>query len=544
MATVLMTDSFDFIIVGAGSAGCVLANRLTASGRHKVLLVEAGGSDRSFWVQMPIGYGRTFYHPHMNWRYMTEAEQTLGGRRLYWPRGRLLGGSSAINAMVFIRGQHADFDAWRDQGNPGWGFEDVLPFFRRMEDNLNGEDAYRGRGGPLSVTSTVPHVHPLCARFIAAGMGIGLPHNSDFNAATQEGVGHYQITTRGGIRASTASAYLRPAMRRHNLKVITGAHATRILFEANRAVGIEYRKGGVAFVAHVRNELILSAGAINSPQLLQLSGVGPGALLQSLGIPAIHAHEGVGRNLQDHLGLDYIYRTNIPTLNNVLRPWWGRVAVGARYLATRGGPLALSVNQAGGFMRSDPDRPRPNLQLYFSPLSYTRPVPGKRQLMLPDREPGFLLGISNCHPKSRGTIEIASADPYQAPLIRPNYLAHPDDEEELVDGALALRRMAASPALSQIITQELQPGSAVADRATMAADLRARSGSVFHACGTCAMGPDDGRHVVDSSLRVHGLAGLRVVDASVFPLITSGNINAPTIMVAEKASDLILEDAG
>jgi len=544
MALGLMTDSFDFIIVGAGSAGCVLANRLTAGGRHKVLLIEAGGSDRSFWVRMPIGYGRTFYHPQMNWRYMTEPEQALGGRRLYWPRGRLLGGSSAINAMVFIRGQHDDFDAWRDEGNPGWGFSDVLPFFRRMEDNLNGEDNYRATGGPLSVTSTAPHVHPLCARFIAAGLESGLAHNTDFNAATQEGVGHYQITTRGGMRASTASAYLRPAMRRRNLQIVTGAHATRILFEAGRAVGIEYRRGTTSCVAHARNEVILAAGAINSPQLLQLSGVGPGALLQSLGIPAIHAHEGVGRNLQDHLGLDYIYRTNVPTLNNVLRPWWGRMGVGLRYLATRGGPLSLSVNQAGGFMRSDPGRARPNLQIYFSPLSYTRPVPGKRQLMLPDPEPGFLLGISNCHPRSRGTIEIASADPHQAPLIRPNYLAHPDDEEELVDGAMALRRLAAAPALSQVITQELQPGPTVADRAAMADDLRTRSGSVFHACGTCAMGPDDGRHVVDPRLRVHGLAGLRVVDASVFPLITSGNINAPTIMVAEKAADLILEDAG
>lgn len=538
-----MTESFDFIIVGAGSAGCVLANRLTASGRHKVLLIEAGGSDRSFWVQMPIGYGRTFHHPHMNWRYMTEPEEILGGRRLYWPRGRLLGGSSAINAMVFIRGQHADFDAWRDEGNPGWGFSDVLPYFRRMEDNMNGEDAYRGIGGPLSVTSTAPHVHPLCARFIAAGMDIGLAHNSDFNAATQEGVGHYQITTRGGIRASTASAYLRPAMRRRNLQVLTGAHATRILFTADRAIGIEYRRGTTTCVAHANSEVILAAGAINSPQLLQLSGVGPGALLQSLGIPVIHAHEGVGRNLQDHLGLDYIYRTNVPTLNNVLRPWWGRVGVGLRYLATRGGPLSLSVNQAGGFMRTDLKRARPNLQIYFSPLSYTRPVPGKRQLMLPDPEPGILLGISNCHPRSRGTIEIATADPHQAPLIRPNYLTHPDDEEELVNGALMLRRLTASPALSEVITQELQPGPAVADRTAMAADLRLRSGSVFHACGTCAMGPNDGRNVVDPRLRVHGLSGLRVVDASVFPLITAGNINAPTIMVAEKAADLILEDA-
>lgn len=535
-------SNWDFIIVGAGSAGCVLANRLSESGRFRVLVLEAGGSDRNFWVSMPIGYGRTFHHPELNWRYMSEPVPGLGNQRAYWPRGRVLGGSSSINAMVYIRGQQADYDAWEALGNPGWGWKGVGPIFRRMEANAAGADEFRGADGPLTVSSIAASAHPTCENFIAACEAVGLPRNSDFNGATQEGAGLYQNTTRRGVRASAATAFLRPAKRRPNLAVVTHAHVTRILFDGRKATGVEYRVGDRLMTARAGREVILAAGAVNSPQLLQLSGIGPAGLCAAHGIEVVHASAGAGAHLQDHLCVDHIYRASRPTLNSVLRPWWGRLVVGARYLATRGGPLSLSVNQAGGFFRSDPSRSRPNLQLYFSPLSYTRATPGKRQLMLPDPEPGFILGVSNCHPKSRGHVRIVSPDPLAAPAIQPNYLAERDDVEELVDGCLMLRRIAAAPPLAAIIDRETHPGPAVSTREEFEADLRLRGGSVFHGSGTCRMGPDPAADVVDARLRVHGVGGLRVVDASVFPLLPSGNINAPAMMTGWKGADLILED--
>lgn len=535
-------ENWDFIVVGAGSAGCVLANRLSESGRFRVLVLEAGGSDRNFWVQMPIGYGKTYFHPHLNWRYRSEPVEALGGRDTYWPRGRVLGGSSSINAMVYIRGQRADYDSWAALGNAGWGWEDVGPVFRRMENNMAGADEHRGVGGPLSIADIATSAHPICRNFIDACEEAGLPRNADFNGATQEGAGLYQITTRKGVRASAAAAFLRPAMNRRNLRVLVHAHATRILFEGRKATGVEYRVGGRIRTAHAAREVILSAGAVNSPQLLQLSGVGPAALSASHGIPVVHDLPGVGENLQDHLCIDYIYRATRPTLNNVLRPWWGRLAVGLRYLATRTGPLSLSVNQAGGFFRSDPSRKRPNMQLYFSPLSYMRATPGKRQLMLPDAEPGFLLSVSNCHPASRGHVRLRSADPLAAPLIQPNYLSAREDVEELVDGSLMLRKIASCASLAAVTERELAPGGSVRSREDMEADLRQRASSVFHASGTCRMGPDPFSDVVDARLKVHGVAGLRVVDASVFPLLPSGNINGPAMMTGWKGADLVLED--
>lgn len=535
-------ESWDFIIVGAGSAGCVLANRLSESGRHRVLVLEAGGSDRNFWVQMPIGYGKTFYHPALNWRYMSEPVPGLGNRETYWPRGRALGGSSSVNAMVYIRGQHQDYDSWEALGNSGWGWESVGPIFRQMENNASGADEYRGAGGPLSVCDISESVHPTCHDFIAACETEGLARNPDFNGKTQEGAGLYQITTRKGVRASAASAFLRPAMNRPNLRVVMHAHTTGILFEGSKAVGVKYRLGDRELAARATREVILSAGAVNSPQLLQLSGIGPADLCAAHGIPVLNALPAVGENLQDHLCIDHVYRANRPTLNSVLRPWWGRARVGLRYLATRTGPLSLSVNQAGGFCRSDPGRGRPNLQLYFSPLSYTRAVPGRRQLMLPDQEPGFLLGASNCHPKSRGHVRLRSPDPFTAPAIQPNYLSAREDVEELIDGSLMLRRIAQAAPLAAIIDRELHPGPSVTSREEIEADLRARAGSVFHASGTCRMGPDPVVDVVDAQLRVHGVGGLRVADASIFPLVPSGNINAPAMMTGWKAADLILAD--
>lgn len=536
-------DEFDYVIVGAGSAGCVLANRLSDGGRYRVVLLEAGGSDLNFWVRMPIGYGKAFYHKTLNWKYLTEPVPGFDGRQSYWPRGKVIGGSSSINAMVFIRGQAEDFDGWRALGNPGWGYADVLPLFRRMEDNLAGADAWRGKDGPLTVTNIEGVVHPLCGNYLAGGVEAGLSRNLDFNGATQEGVGIYQITTRDGFRCSTATAYLAPARRRSNLRVIKAAHATRVLFEGKRAVGVEYRQGGVVRQVRARREVILSAGAVNTPQLLQLSGVGDPALLKRHGIDVVHAAPSVGRNLQDHIGFDHLYRSRQPTLNDVLRPWWGRLRVGLRYVLTRSGPLSLSVNQGGGFFRTSPERARPNMQLYFSPVSYTRAIPGRRALMSPDPFPGFLVGVSNCHPTSRGQLAIRSADPFAAPEIQPNYLSTEEDVQELLEAAHFLRRLSRTGPMREIIEKEIRPGAGVLDDGGLIADIRARSGSVFHPCGTCAMGPDAPTSVVDPRLRVHGLEALRIVDASVFPRITSGNLNAPTIMVGEKGSDLILADA-
>ena len=535
-------DSFDYIVVGAGSAGCVLASRLTADGRFRVLLLEAGGSDRSVWVRMPIGYGKTFHDPRHNWKFMTDPVPGFGGRDSYWPRGKVLGGSSSINAMVYVRGQHADFDDWAALGNPGWSWAEVGPVFRRMENSAAGADDWRGAGGPLDVADERGLVHPLCEDWLAACEAAGLARNPDFNGADQEGVGIYQITTRRGVRASAATAYLRPAMRRANLAVATGAQVTRVRFEGRRAVGVDYRRGGVERSAQARGEVILSAGAVMSPVLLHLSGVGDPARLIRNGVAVVHDLDQVGRNLQDHVGIDYLYRARVPTLNQLLRPWSGRLRVGARYLLRRDGPLALSVNQGGGFFRTRPEV-RPNMQLYFSPVSYLRAAPGRRQLMTPDPYPGMLLGLSNCRPASRGWLAIRSPDPLEPPAIQPNYLDSPEDVAELLEGVRFLRRIAAAPPMARIVEQELAPGEGIAGEEALVADIRARAGTLFHVSGTCAMGPDPASAVVDARLRVHGLEGVRVIDASIFPRVTSGNTNAPSIMVGERGSDLVLEDA-
>lgn len=536
-------DDVDFVIIGAGSAGCVLANRLSENGKYRVVLIEAGGSDLNFWVRMPIGYGKTFYHKDLNWKYVSEPDPGIDNRTSYWPRGKVLGGSSSINAMVFIRGQAEDYDNWLALGNPGWGYKDVLPVFKKMEDNLVGADEWRGKGGPLTISNIEDKVHPLCKNYVAAGMEAGLKYNKDFNGATQEGIGIYQLTTRNGLRCSTATAYLHPARKRSNLTVVSHAQATRILFEGKRAIGVEYKQNNEIKKLFAKREVILSAGAVNSPQLLQLSGVGDPQHLMGLGIDMVHAASQVGRNLQDHVGMDYIYESLKPTLNDALRPWWSQIALGLRYVLTRSGPLSLSVNQGGGFFKSSQDRKRPNMQLYFSPVSYIRATPGKRELMKPDPYSGFLIGWSNCHPTSRGSVDIRSSDPLTAPAIHPHYLSTDEDMEEMLDAAHFMRAIADTAPMREIIKKELRPGAEVTSDAAMIADIRARSGSVFHACGTCAMGSEAHSSVVDARLRVHGLEGLRVIDASIFPTITSGNINGPTIMVGEKGAAMVLEDA-
>lgn len=536
-------STYDFVVVGAGSAGCVLANRLTENGRYSVLLLEAGGSDLNFWIWLPIGYGKTFYKASVNWMYHTAPVPSLDGRVGYWPRGKVMGGSSSINAMVYIRGQRADFDDWRAMGNPGWGWDDVLPYFRRCETNDQGGDDIRGGDGPVHVSTMERDLHPLCQTFLAAGEELQFTRNPDFNGPGMEGVGTYQNTAKGGMRMSAARAYIGPAKRRGNLTIARKALAERVVMEGKRATGVTYRQNGQLHVAHARREVIVSAGAVNSPQLLQLSGIGPGVLLRRHGIDVGHDMPGVGRNLQDHLAIDYLYRSRVPTLNDQLHSWQGKLWQGLRYVLTRRGPLSLGVNQAGGFVRSRPGMERPNMQLYFSPVSYTKAPPGKRPLMNPDPFSGFLLGAQPTRPTSRGHIEIVSNTPQDAPAIHPNYLATEHDEREMIEAAQILRRIAATPAMAAIIDSEISPGAKVQSDAEMLADCRARAGTVFHPVSTCRMGPDPAQDVVDARLRVHGLDGLRVVDASIFPAVTSGNTNAPAMMVGEKGAAMILEDA-
>jgi choline dehydrogenase len=533
----------DFIVIGAGSAGCLLANRLTQSGKFSVLLIEAGGSDRRFMVRMPIGYGMSFYDGSLNWRYETGPQESLAGRRSYWPRGKILGGSSSINAMIFARGQRHDFDDWQAAGNPGWGWDDVLPHFKAFETFSGGDRQWRGATGELNVVDMTPDVHPLCQIWLKAVEQAGYERTPDYNGEQQEGVAVYQITTRGGLRESAATAFLKPAISRRNLTVVTGALATRLLFEGRNAVGVEYLAGGRTMTAKAGREVIVAGGAVNSPALLQQSGLGSPDLLRGLGIPMVHALPAVGANLQDHLGIDYLYHSRRPTLNSLLRPWWGKLLLGARYLAFRDGPLSLSVNQAGGFVRSRADRPHVDMQLYFSPVSYSKPTPGVRKLMSPDPFPGFFIGISHCRPRSSGTIRIRSRDPLEAPLIEPNYLSAPEDLRDMLDGVRLIRRIARQPAMREVIEAELQPGTVAESEADLIADIRARSGSVFHASCTCRMGPDPQDSVVDHRLRVHGIGGLRVIDTSIFPYVTSGNTNAPTMMVAEKGAAMVLEDS-
>jgi choline dehydrogenase len=533
-------SDFDFIVVGAGSAGCVLANRLTASGKHSVLLLEAGGSDQRFWLKAPIGYGMSFYNPKVNWMYRTEPDPGLADRQGYWPRGKVLGGSSSINAMVFVRGQQRDFDDWAAMGNTGWGWADVLPYFKKLEDSPHGPSETRGSGGPLQVSDVSSLVHPLCEVFLRAGEQLGLARNHDINGTSNEGVAINQITTRNGLRASASSAYLRPAMRRPNLRVETHSMATRVLFEGLRATGVEYLQHGQRHTSRARCEVILAAGAINTPQLLQLSGVGPVHELSALQLPLVLDSPAVGQHLQDHLCIDYVYRSRVPTLNNELGPWPAKLWAGIKYLTTRSGPLALSINQGGGFCRSREDLAHPDMQLYFSPLSYLRAVPGKRELTAPDAFPGFSLCAQPCRPVSRGHLALRSTDPFQPPFIVPNSLATQHDLDAMFAAAKLVRRLAATPAFQSVIEQEITPGPAVQSATEIMADIAQRASTVFHPVSTCRMGTDPRQAVVDAHLRVHGIQGLRVIDASVFPTLTSGNTNAPTIMLAEKGADMVL----
>jgi choline dehydrogenase len=538
-----MQGDWDVIIVGAGSAGCALAYRLSEDPRLRVLVLEAGGHDRRLFVQMPLGYGKLFYDPRVNWNFRAEPDPGLNGQADHWPRGKLLGGSSSINAMVWIRGHPTDYEDWRAAGAQGWGWDEVLPAFRALEDNEAGADPWRGQGGPLHVGAGTRDVHPLVRRALAACEMAGLPPNPDFNGRDQEGVGLYQMTIRRGRRMSAARAFLRPAQRRGQVTVLTDAHATRVLLEGRRAVGVEYQRGGQRAVARARGEVVLSAGAVGTPQLLLLSGIGEGEALHALGLPVALDNPNVGRHLSDHQGLNYTWRMREPTFNDVLRPWWGKGLAGARWLLTGRGPLSLSINHGGGFFRTDPGRNRPNMQLYIQAFSTLIPREGERPVLSPDPFPGMSIGLSNCRPLSRGTIALASSDPFAPPRIRPNALSTEADIREMLDAVRLLRRIASQAPFAEAAAEELRPGPAVASDEALVHDIRARSGTVYHPSCTARMGADPATSVLDARLRVHGIERLRVADASAFPTLPGGNTNAPSIMLGWRAGEMLRAEA-
>ena len=533
---------YDYIILGAGSAGCVLANRLSLDPSNRVLLLEAGGTDRRFFIQMPIGYGKTYHQKAVNWMYMTEPSPDADNKPSYWPRGKVLGGSSSINAMVYVRGNPRDFDEWSELGNSGWSYNEVLPYFRKMESWQNGADTYRGGDGPLKISEVSSQLHPLCDNFLSAAKEIGIKLNSDMNGKWQDGVGNYQITTHKGQRMSSSRAYLWPVISRTNLTVITNALASKILIKDKKAYGVEYLKSGSTHKVYAKREVILSTGSINSPQLLQLSGVGPKKVLQEASVELIHDSPAVGQNLQDHLSVTYFYKSKVPTLNDQLRPLLGKVYQGLKYILTRSGPLSLSVNQSGGFIRTRDGLSKPNIQLYFSPVSYTLESRDRRAMMSPDPFSAMLLGVSNCNTNSRGQLRIKNSDPTSHPIIEPNYLSHEEDVKDLLEGVKVLRKLAKTDSFKPVIGEEFRPGPECQTDEQLIQHIKDTVWTVFHPSSTCRMGPDPKSNVVDRNLRVHGIDGLRVADASIFPKLICGNINAATIMVGEKASDLILRD--
>jgi choline dehydrogenase len=530
------SESFDYIIVGAGSAGCVLANRLTADGRHRVLLLEAGGKDRNIWIHIPLGYAKLFSNAKVNWLYASEPEPELNNRAIIQPRGKVLGGSSSINGLLYIRGQSADFDHWRQLGNAGWSFEDVLPFFRRAEDQERGEDALHGVGGPLAV-SDVCEPHPLCEAFIAASQQAGFPRNDDFNGPTQEGAGYFQLTARNGRRCSTAVGYLRQARGRPNLAVVTDAPASRILVEGRRAVGVEYRHGERARTALANREVLIAGGTFNSPQLLQLSGLGPAALLSSFGIPVIADMPGVGADLQDHLQVRMQYRCTEPiTMNDVVNNWRHRVVAGLRYCLWRKGLLAVGAGYAGGFFRASPLAVTPDVQVHF--IIFSADTAGATLHPFP----GFIASVCQLRPESRGFVRIKSAEARVPPAIQPRYLSSRNDCDTVVHGMKLLRRIMSQPAMRRYIAEERAPDPHRTSDEELLAFARETGTTVFHPTSTCRMGPDP-TAVVDERLRVRGIERLRVVDGSIMPALVSGNTNAAIVMIGEKGAEMILRDA-
>lgn len=530
----MATESYDYIVVGAGSAGCVVANRLSADPANKVLLLEAGGRDLNPWIHVPVGYFKTMHNPATDWCYLTEPDKGINGRQLQWPRGKVLGGSSSLNGLLYVRGQAADYDRWAAMGNTGWSYEEVLPYFKKSENQERGEDKYHGVGGPLQV-SDLRLRRPIADFFIKAAEETGIPFNEDYNAEKQEGVAYFQQTAYKGLRCSTARAFLNPAKKRPNLTIITRAQTTRVLMEGKRAIGVEYRTGSKRIVAKANAEVILSAGAIGSPQILQCSGIGPSDLLKKVGVAVVHELPGVGENLQDHLQIRLVFKTSQRTLNDEVNNLFKQALVGVEYMFKRTGPLTLAASQVTIFTKSNASVERPDIQFHMQPLSADKPGDGAHKFS------AFTSSVCQLRPHSRGRVQIKSPDAMVYPEIHPNYLSDERDQQVAIDGVKVARRIAEAPALAPHIISEHVPGAQYQSDEELLDAARQFSQTIYHPTSTCKMGHDD-MAVVDDRLRVHGIEGLRVVDASIMPEIVSGNTNAPTIMIGEKASDMILED--